>query len=75
MSTGQVALRCHLPMFVLPCPDYAIREAGAGSLEDNGKGRNKKNLTRVVLLSRTRLAPREKREGGLGVCLILSDPV
>lgn len=26
--TRQVALRYRLPMFVLPCPDYAIRRAG-----------------------------------------------
>lgn len=29
--TRQVALRYRLSMFVLPCPDHAIRRAGAGS--------------------------------------------
>lgn len=32
----EVALRYRLPIFVLPCPDYAIRRAGAGSAVGDG---------------------------------------
>lgn len=47
-STRQVALRCHLPMFVLPCPDYAIRRAGAGSLRGNdGEGTTRREAVEV----------------------------
>lgn len=37
--TEEVALRYRLPIFVLPCPDYAIRRAGAaGSAVDSSDG-------------------------------------